>query len=151
MCIKASNVNVFEPEASNPCSVYWCVLCRKILYRAQWLFPGWDKIFFCSPNYSDQQWGPPSLIFNRYCELFLMAIQQPGHEADCSHPSTAKVKNLWSYTSTPLTCLYDVHKDFLASSANTKAPFVFSCTFCALISISPLTLASQCLILQNLA
>jgi hypothetical protein len=47
MCTKTSNVNVFEPEASNPCSVHWCVLCRKVLYRAQSLFPGWDKIFFC--------------------------------------------------------------------------------------------------------
>jgi hypothetical protein len=28
-------------------------------------------------------------------------VKQPGHEADHSPPSSAKVKNMWSYTSTP--------------------------------------------------
>jgi hypothetical protein len=106
-----SNVNVFKPDAPNPCSVSWCVLCRKVLYRAQQIDSWLGQDIFCSPICLDQLWGPPSLIFNRYCELFLSAIQLLGHEADCSHPSTAKVKNLWSYTSIPLTCLHDVHKD----------------------------------------
>jgi len=28
-------------------------------------------------------------------------VKQPGHEADHSPPSSAKVKNAWNYTSTP--------------------------------------------------
>jgi len=31
-----------------------------------------------------------------------------GHEADHSPPSSAKVKNAWSYTSTPLICLHSM-------------------------------------------
>jgi len=32
--------------------------------------------------------------------LFPQCIKWPVCEADCSHSSTAKVKNVWSYTST---------------------------------------------------
>jgi hypothetical protein len=28
-------------------------------------------------------------------------VKQPGHKDDCSPPSSTKVKNMWSYTSTP--------------------------------------------------
>jgi hypothetical protein len=31
----------------------------------------------------------------------ILGIKWPGHEADQSSPSSAKVKNAWSYTSTP--------------------------------------------------
>jgi hypothetical protein len=33
-------------------------------------------------------------------------VQRPGREADHSLPSSAKVKNAWSYTSTPPLCLH---------------------------------------------
>jgi len=33
---------------------------------------------------------------------------QPGREADHSPPSSAEVKNAWSYTSTPPICLHGV-------------------------------------------
>jgi hypothetical protein len=38
----------------------------------------------------DWLWGALSLV-----------IKQPGHEADHLPPSSAEVKNFWSYTSTP--------------------------------------------------
>jgi len=38
------------------------------------------------------QWVPGTLC---------PGIKQPGHEVDHSFPSTAEVKNEWSYTSTP--------------------------------------------------
>jgi hypothetical protein len=34
----------------------------------------------------------------------IMGVKQPEHEAGPSPPSSAKVKNEWSYTSTPHTC-----------------------------------------------
>jgi hypothetical protein len=45
-------------------------------------------------------WGPSSLLFNGYRELFPWGLKRPGREADHSPPSSAEVKNAWSYTST---------------------------------------------------
>jgi hypothetical protein len=36
----------------------------------------------------------------RVVEVLSLGVKQPGHEADNSSPSTAKVKNAWHYTST---------------------------------------------------
>lgn len=30
-CMQTSNIEVCDPEVSNPCTVYWCVLYRKVL------------------------------------------------------------------------------------------------------------------------
>jgi len=38
--------------------------------------------------------------------LFPYRVKRLGHEADRSPPSSAKVKNVWSYTSTPPICLH---------------------------------------------
>jgi hypothetical protein len=35
-------------------------------------------------------------------------VNRPGREADHSLPSSAEVRNVWSYTSTPSVCLHDV-------------------------------------------
>jgi hypothetical protein len=43
-------------------------------------------------------WSPPSPLFN---ETFLPGVKRPGHIARLSPPSNARVKNGWSYTSTP--------------------------------------------------
>jgi hypothetical protein len=37
-----------------------------------------------------------------------LGIKRPGREADHSPPSSAEVKNAWSYTSTPPICLHGV-------------------------------------------
>jgi len=47
--------------------------------------------FFSSPPHPDRFWRSPSLLSNGY----------QGCEADHSSPSSAEVKDAWSYTSTP--------------------------------------------------
>jgi len=37
-----------------------------------------------------------------------LGVKQLGHEADHSPPSSAEVKNAWSYTSTQPICLHGV-------------------------------------------
>jgi hypothetical protein len=37
-----------------------------------------------------------------------LGLKRPGREADHSSPSSAEVKKVWSYTSTPLVRLHDV-------------------------------------------
>jgi len=70
---------------------------------------GSDGMFSSFPPCSDCLWGPLSLLSSGYGGrgLFCPGIKQPGHEADHLLPSTVKVKNAWSYTSTPPVCLYD--------------------------------------------
>jgi hypothetical protein len=54
-------------------------------------------------------------------------IKRPGREADHSPPSSAEVKNAWSYISTPPIRLHDV---VLNKSTGTTLPLVFNFTFC---------------------
>jgi len=44
----------------------------------------------------------------------VLAVKLPAYEADHSSPSSAKVKNEWRYTSTPLIYLYGVSMDGFA-------------------------------------
>jgi hypothetical protein len=64
------------------------------------LYPVMTRVFFSSPPRSERLWGPPSLLFNGYRGLF-SGGKAAGPEADHSPPSSAKVKNTWSYTSIP--------------------------------------------------
>jgi hypothetical protein len=56
---------------------------------------------------SIQTLGPSSLI-QWLLEIFTLEGKQPGHEADHSPTSNSKVKNSWSYTSTPPISLHGV-------------------------------------------
>jgi len=47
-----------------------------------------------------QLWGPPGLCSGCW-GAFTLGVKQHGCEADHSPPSNVKVKNTWSYTSTP--------------------------------------------------
>jgi hypothetical protein len=40
--------------------------------------------------------------------VLIPGVKRPGREADHSPPSRVEVKNVWSYTSAPPTCLHDV-------------------------------------------
>jgi hypothetical protein len=52
------------------------------------------QIFCVSPP------APPSLLSSGYCGALSLEVKLPGRETDHSPPSSAGVKNSWSYTST---------------------------------------------------
>jgi hypothetical protein len=55
---------------------------------------------FSSPRRPDRLWGPSTLLSNGYRDLS-PGINWPRHEADPTPPSSAEVKKMWIYTSTP--------------------------------------------------
>jgi hypothetical protein len=65
------------------------------------LIPDRGRDFFSSSLCPDWLWGPLGLLSNGYQGLFTQGIKQAGCEPNQSPPSSAKVKNVWSYTSTP--------------------------------------------------
>jgi hypothetical protein len=44
--------------------------------------------------------GPTQPHIQCVLEALSLEVKQPGCETDCSSPSTAEIKNEWSYTST---------------------------------------------------
>jgi len=73
-----------------------------------------DGINF-SPNYPDRVRGPPSLLFNWYLGS-ISGIKRTSCEFN--PPSSAGIKNEWSYTSIPPICLHgvDIDKFYLYTS-----------------------------------
>jgi hypothetical protein len=60
--------------------------------------------------------GPTQLPIQRVTWALSLEANRPGREADHSLPSSAEIKNAWSYTSTPPMRLHDMvlnlkHKD----------------------------------------
>jgi hypothetical protein len=51
---------------------------------------------FTSPRHPDRLWGPPNFLSNGYRWL-----SPRGREADHTPPTSAEVKKMWIYTSTP--------------------------------------------------
>jgi hypothetical protein len=79
--------------------------------RGQW----WN--FFSSPPRPDPLWGPPTFL--------LEWVKRSGREADHSPPSSAGVKNAWSYNSTPpyvFKALCSVKQ-----STGTTLPYLIAC------------------------
>jgi hypothetical protein len=72
-------------------------------------------------------WGLVSLVFNGYQGSF-PGVKRPGREVNHSPPSSAEVKNEWSYTSTPPICLHCVDREnfafliFVPHTSYTKHP-----------------------------
>jgi hypothetical protein len=56
---------------------------------------------FSSPRRPDRLWGPPNLLSNGYWGLSPREVKRLGREADRSPPTSAEVKKMWIYTSTP--------------------------------------------------
>jgi hypothetical protein len=52
------------------------------------------------PKRPDRLWSPPSFQFKGYRHSFLR-LSRPGREVRNSSPTTAEVRNEWSYTSSP--------------------------------------------------
>jgi hypothetical protein len=50
--------------------------------------------------YHRVQWGPPT-SYPMGTGALSLGMKRPGREADDSPPSSAEIKNAWSYTSTP--------------------------------------------------
>ena len=63
--------------------------------------PSRSRRFCFSPKCPDWLWGPINLLFNRY-QGYFSPVKRLWHEADHSPPSSAKVKNELSHTSTSL-------------------------------------------------
>jgi hypothetical protein len=59
---------------------------------------GWE--FFSSPSRPERLWGPTQPLFQWVPGALSLVIKRPGREVDHPHPSTAEVKNAWSYAST---------------------------------------------------
>jgi hypothetical protein len=60
-----------------------------------------DGVFFSFPKFSDMPWNPLCLQFRGFW-VSSLGLNQPGRELNPSPPSSAEVKNEWSYTSIPL-------------------------------------------------
>jgi len=58
-------------------------------------------------SYPHHLWGPHSLLFNGYWGSFL-GVKQSGCKVNHSPPSSAEVKNEWSYTSARPRCRHGV-------------------------------------------
>jgi hypothetical protein len=60
---------------------------------------GWE--FFSSPPRQEWLWGPTQPPIQWVPGALSLGVKRPGREADHPPPSSAEVKNEWSYTSTP--------------------------------------------------
>jgi hypothetical protein len=56
---------------------------------------------FSSQLRPDQLWGPPSFLSNMYRGALSPGVKRPGRKANNSLPTSAEVKKMWIYTSTP--------------------------------------------------
>jgi hypothetical protein len=60
-----------------------------------------ESIIFTSPYRPDPLWGPLNLLYNGYQRLFPPGVKRQGRKANHSTPTSAEVKKMWIYTSTP--------------------------------------------------
>jgi hypothetical protein len=86
---------------------FWNIWDGSVIIVAR-LWAGWpgfnsqqEQEFFSLPLCLYHLWGPPSFLSSGHLGPFL-GVRWWGHEADHSSPSSAKVINVWSYTSIAL-------------------------------------------------
>ena len=87
------------------CDVVVSVVTRVVHARFGIRIPTENKIFFTSPSV-----GPNKLAVYWLPGLFSW-VKLLVHDVEHSHPSSAEVKNQWSYTSTPSVYLHEVDRD----------------------------------------
>ena len=68
------------------------------------------RVFLFSKT-PDRLWGPLSLPFIGFCGPVFGVKWARVNLTTHILPSNAEIKNKWSCTSTPLTCLHDVDRD----------------------------------------
>jgi hypothetical protein len=71
--------------------------------------------------------GPTQPPIQRVPGALSLGVKRPGSEADHSPPSSAEVKNVWSYTSTPPGCFHGVVLSYnkrTEATNNTKTVFL---------------------------
>jgi hypothetical protein len=73
------------------------------------------KSVFFTPKRPDRLWQPLCLLFPGHQELSL-EVKRPGNDVRHLLPSTAEVKNEWSYTSATPVCLHGVNTNSFAFS-----------------------------------
>jgi hypothetical protein len=82
----------------------WSVAQSVEWLRDEWMVrvskPSSGKIFVSSPKCRYRHWSPPRVLFQNYWGF--PGVKQLGCEANHSLGSSAKAKNEWSYTATPL-------------------------------------------------
>ena len=88
------------------------VIGTVIRLRSGWYGP--RKPARASPNHPHRLWGPPSLPDSKYRSSFLR-IRQPRRDVGHWPPSSAEVKNEWSWNSAACICRHGVHKEPLSS------------------------------------
>ena len=87
--------------------------CRSSAFETVLIsIPGGCKGFFISFKCSDRLLGRTALIFNKY-RVYFQGIKRVGYDVDHSPPPSVKVKNEWSYNSTPPVCIHAVDRDRL--------------------------------------
>ena len=73
--------------------------------------PGRGKILSLLQNNPDCLFGTPSLVFSGYPGSSI-GVKWLGHDVNHSSPSSADVKNEWSYTFAPPLYLHGMDRDF---------------------------------------
>jgi hypothetical protein len=88
------------------------------------------KIFFSTTQYPDWLWGPPSLLYDGYQELFPQKVKCQGCEADQS-------RMVEVYLLSPiLVCLHGVLLNWLITKTGLHLPYLWWCTSAIRNSVS---------------